>query len=137
MLSTIERAAHLIAVYLDANANDLGITQGEAHVLAALAQSGPAPIGSLHRDFGHKRSTLTNIIDRLEQRNLVQRTMNTADRRSFVVDLTPNGVQVAARVTEVRERLEHEIAQNIVQRDADGLELIVAVLSKAVRQAVD
>src|SRR6476469_119355 len=100
-IATIERAAHLIGVYLDRTASALRITQGEAHVLAHLARHGPTAIAALHREFGHKRSTLTNIIDRLEGRKLVRRQLNPGDRRSFVVSLTASGERIARRVTDV------------------------------------
>jgi len=33
-------------------------------------------IGTLHREFGHERSTLTSILDRLERRKLIRRELN-------------------------------------------------------------
>ena len=41
--------------------------------------------------FGHKRSTLTSILDRLEERRLIARTSDERDRRTFVVSLTKSG----------------------------------------------
>ena len=78
-----ERAAHLIGVYVERSAGELGITQAEAHVLAELHRHGPTQIATLHREFGHKRSTLTSILDRLERRKLIRRELNPDDRRSL------------------------------------------------------
>ena len=44
MFSTLERGAHLIGVYVERFAGDLGITQAEAHVLVELRREGPTPI---------------------------------------------------------------------------------------------
>ncbi len=84
-----ERAAHLIGVYVERSAGELGITQADAHVLAELHRHGPTQIAALHREFGHKRSTLTSILDRLERRKLIRREPNPDDRRSFVILSSP------------------------------------------------
>jgi MarR family transcriptional regulator, transcriptional regulator for hemolysin len=133
MLSTIERAAHRIGTYVEHAASELGITQAEAHVLAQLARRGPTPIGTLHRDFGRKRSTLTNILDRLEQRRLVRRELNREDRRSFVVHLTASGERTATRVTAVLDELERAVEEAVTARDVRGLEAVATALDAAVR----
>src|SRR5947209_1084236 len=106
MIGAIERSAHLIAFYLDHALTGLAMTQAEAHVLAQLNRHGPASIGELHREFGHKPSTLTSVLDRLEKRGFVRREINPADRRSFVIRLTHAGRTGARRVTEVLDELE-------------------------------
>jgi DNA-binding MarR family transcriptional regulator len=107
----------------------LGITQGEAHVLAHLERSGRTPIGALHHEFGHKRSTLTSIVDRLEARDLVLRELNRDDRRSFIVRLTPAGRRVAGRVTAALDALDRELAGAAATRDLAGLQTIIRALA--------
>jgi DNA-binding MarR family transcriptional regulator len=132
MLSTLERAAHLIGVYLERTTAELGITQAEAHVLAHVARAGPTPITTLHREFGHKRSTLTNVVDRLERRQLVRREPHATDRRSLVIHLTPSGEPVAQHVTHVLDTLEREVRGSVGARDIKGADAVVAALAKAV-----
>ena len=126
--ATFERAAHLISAYLESAVGELGLTQGEAHVLAQVARRGPTAIGALHREFGHKRSTLTNIIDRLEQRGLVRRAVNPDDRRSFLVHLTAAGRQTATRVTGALDKLERELGKHVGERDLASAESVVRAL---------
>jgi DNA-binding MarR family transcriptional regulator len=84
------------------------VTQAEAHVLAHVS-AGPATVGELHSAFGHKRSTLTSVLDRLEERGYVERTVNPDDRRSFIVTTTREGVRVAKRVARTFDVLETAI----------------------------
>jgi DNA-binding MarR family transcriptional regulator len=93
----LHRATHAVALAL-ASDPELDVSQAEAHVLAHLHESGPARISELHERFGHRRSTLTSVLDRLERRALVTRKKDPADRRSFVVNLTKKGRPVAAAV---------------------------------------
>jgi DNA-binding MarR family transcriptional regulator len=132
--ATIERAAHLIGVYLDPTASALKITQGEAHVLAHLARNGPTAIAALHREFGHKRSTLTNIIDRLEGRKLVRRRLNPSDRRSFVVSLTASGSRTAQQAKEALDELERELTALVTERDLAGVAAVTRSLHALVEQ---
>src|SRR6266700_1491675 len=90
----IQRTTHRIGLYID----DLGerkLTQGEAHILALLAESSPATVAELHRGLAHKRSTLTSILDRLAERKLITRKVGESDRRTFVIMPTAKGRKVA------------------------------------------
>jgi DNA-binding MarR family transcriptional regulator len=90
----LQRAAHAVGLYI-ASLPDLDLNQAEAHVLAHL-HAGPARISDLHAAFGHRRSTLTSLLDRLEARGFVARSVDESDRRSVRVSLTPAGRKVAA-----------------------------------------
>jgi DNA-binding MarR family transcriptional regulator len=119
MIREIECAAHLIGLHVERAG--LGITQAEAHILGRLAD-GPATVGELHHEFGHKRSTLTSVLDRLEERGYVERSVNSDDRRSFVVTTTREGARVAKRVVRTFDVLENAIrGQRDVAAVADTL----------------
>ena len=133
MIATIERSAHLIASYLDRGLTGLAMTQAEAHVLAQLNHRGPASIGELQREFGHKPSTLTSVLDRLENRGWVRREINPADRRSFLIRLTRPGRTAARQVTQVLAELERRVAAAVPRRDLDGLEAVSEALAAVVR----
>lgn len=134
--ATVERACHLIGLYLDATVSELGITQAEAHVLAHVSSRGPTAIAALHHEFGHKRSTLTNVVDRLERRKLVRRELNPKDRRSFVIHLTPSGRRTGRRVTSALDELERDVAASVAERDLAGLRTTAQALEKVTRQRI-
>ena len=71
----------------------------------------------VHRAFGHRRSTLTSILDRLEKRNLIARTSDARDRRTFVVCLTRNGRAAAKRVVNHLAAFERQALQDIPPAD--------------------
>jgi DNA-binding MarR family transcriptional regulator len=125
MIQELERAVHLVALHLDRAS--LGVTQAEAHVLARLAE-GPATVGELHRQFGHKRSTLTSVLDRLEDRGYVVRTVSPEDRRSFVVATTRTGAAVARRIRRVLDELERAVRAEVTDRDIMGVAAVAAAL---------
>jgi DNA-binding MarR family transcriptional regulator len=77
----------------------LHITQPEALVLYFLASKGGAPLDDVHHAFLHKRSTLTNVLERLEERGFIERSATPHDRRRLDIRLTKSGRRAAADVT--------------------------------------
>jgi MarR family transcriptional regulator, lower aerobic nicotinate degradation pathway regulator len=78
-------------------------------LLAALDQGGPASQATLGRGTGIDRSDVTAVLVELEERGLVRRDVNQADRRRNVVSITAAGVRrlevLDGVVTEIQERL--------------------------------
>ena len=109
---------------------ELGVTQAEAHVLGALARKGPCSIGELHRSFGHKRSTLTAVLDRLERRGLAGREPKPGDRRSFMVVLTPAGEEAGVRVAKALDGIEARVRQRATERDLAGFRKVLAAIEE-------
>ncbi len=70
---------------------------GEFDVLATLLRSGkPYALmpNNLFKSLMLSSGAMTNRIDRLESKNLVQRRPDSADRRSIIVSLTPEGLDL-------------------------------------------
>lgn len=132
-IPSIHRATHRIGLSL-ADLRDDGLSQGEAHILAQLAEHSPATVGELHRGLAHRRSTLTSILDRLERRGLVTRDVGTTDRRTFVITLTAGGRKVARRVHDHLTELERSIAARLTRAEARALEKALEVVATAGRR---
>jgi DNA-binding MarR family transcriptional regulator len=131
----VHRATHRIGLYLDA-LREPGLTQGEAHILALLAQRSPAKVADLHRGLAHKRSTLTSILDRLADRGLINREVGTTDRRTFLISLTPKGRTLAKRVSRHLSDLERRVAQRVRAADLKGFKNVVEALEQEAHRHV-
>jgi DNA-binding MarR family transcriptional regulator len=101
-IAELHRAVHAIGMRVS---DELDITQPEALVLYFLAPNGAAPLEDVHRAFLHKRSTLTNVLERLESRGLIERAVSPDDRRRFDLRLTPAGRRTAGKVTALFEEI--------------------------------
>lgn len=132
LVPPVHRATHRIGLLLQATG--LGVTQGEAHVLAHLAESGACTIAALHVAFAHRRSTLTSILDRLESRGLLRRELSAQDRRSFVVRPTARGRALAGKVHEALRALEIQAARRVSAAQMAGFDAVVAALEAAARK---
>ncbi len=129
-LSPIHKAGRQISIYLETFHADAGIANPEAHLIAYLGSYSPCPIGELIQVFGHRKSTLTSILDRLEAKGLVTRSVNPADRRSFTVGLTDAGKESAEHVRGVTERFEKEVDQRITLDDRRGFQRVMDAIGR-------
>jgi DNA-binding MarR family transcriptional regulator len=72
-----------------------GLTPGHLKVLTMLHAGEALPMGSLAHGMGCDASTMTWLVDRLEERGLVERKMLPSDRRVKTVVLTADGQKTA------------------------------------------
>lgn len=131
LIPFVHRATHRIGLWLDAAQPALRVTQGEAHLLAHLAEAGTSSVKALHSAFAHKRSSLTSYLDRLERRGYVLRTLHPKDRRSFLVSLTPAGAAAAARIHRRLAALEAAAWGQLATRDIHALRGALQALQDA------
>ena len=71
------------------------VSAPQLHCLLALYEKGSLPPSRIARLIMVKSSTVTGIIDRLEQKSLVKRVRNSPDRRVINVELTDVGKALA------------------------------------------
>ena len=74
-------------------AHELGLTPGHVKALLALDPDEPQTMGTLAHSFACDASTMTWLVDRLEERGLVERRGLKNDRRVKRVALTAEGVR--------------------------------------------
>ena len=73
---------------------ELGLTPGHLKVLAVIHPDEPRPMGVMAEIMQCDASQMTWLIDRLEERELVERRTTPTDRRVKSIALTPRGVEV-------------------------------------------
>lgn len=75
--------------------DESGITPRDFSVFRFLIETGPATMGQL-QGFLHKSpSTMSALIDQLEEKGFVTRTRSQADNRVVIVELTQAGLEIA------------------------------------------
>ncbi|HUF97550.1 MAG TPA: MarR family transcriptional regulator [Ilumatobacter sp.] len=128
VVGRISRLSRLFDRALSANFAAHGIEDWMYDVLATLRRIG-APHELTPREL--IRSTMvttgaiTNRIDRLEERGLVERSPSTTDRRSVVVRLTPAGRDLVDQVVTSHLEVEHRLLAVLSPRER---ELLAATL---------
>jgi DNA-binding MarR family transcriptional regulator len=79
---------------------EFDLTPVQGHVLRLLEPERPLPMNDLAGALHCDASNVTGLVDRLEQRRLVERRPGPRDRRVKELLLTPEGVELRTRVLE-------------------------------------
>lgn len=136
VVPALHRATHRVGLYLRSRVPQ--VSQAEAHLLTHLHESGgKSTIAELHRAWAHRRSTLTDILDRLEERGLARRSVLPTDRRSVLVSLTAKGRRLGATVHEQLELLEAAVVEALGRTAGQGLDLLAALERVANRMVTE
>jgi MarR family transcriptional regulator, organic hydroperoxide resistance regulator len=128
LMRAVERSRQHVTRVLARQAAAIGVTEQEGHLLAHMARHPTLPIAEIQRAFRLRPSTLTNVLDRLEQRGFARRELNPRDHRSFLISLTPAGRRAAARAREVVGSVEAGVARRVSARDLAGFHAVLAAL---------
>ena len=102
----------------------------EAHVLSYVARYGPCPVGEVCRVIGQKPTTLSSMLQRLERHEFLTRTLNSEDKRSLLLTITPTGSQAAERLGRHCDLLEEEILSGISEEDFKAFQKILGQIDK-------
>lgn len=104
----------------------LGLTPGHMKALLMLEPEEPRSMGSLAQQFACDASTITWLVDRLEERGLVERGGLPSDRRVKTVALTPLGAKTKIKL----EAKLYEPPPELLDLDVEALEQLQSALGK-------
>lgn len=106
---------------------DSGLTTAQAHTIEIVGHAGAIQMKDLAEKIGVTTGTLTVAIDRLEKKKLLQRKPHETDRRSFLIELTPQGqiyfkqhhnfhIQMTEEIVSGLTQAEQELFAGIIER---------------------
>lgn len=92
LLRSLLHGGKALEARIDALLGELGLSSAKWNALRQLAESGDGlSLGQLAEQLSCVKSNVTQLIDRLEADNLVQRVPDPEDRRSIRAELTAQG----------------------------------------------
>ena len=112
-------------------AQGLGLTPGHVKALLALDPNEPLAMGTLAQNFECDASTMTWLVDRLEEKGLVERKGLPSDRRVKTVALTHEGVKTK---DDLEARM-YEPPSAMLELDPDVLQSLHEVLGSLIAAA--
>ena len=114
--------AHLARERMDARMSRFGMTPAQTHVLLHLQQSGgQLPQRELLDSLKVKPSTVNGILDRMEEKGLVERTVSGTDARQRLVALTLAGRKREEQVKQAFLEAEALIVRGLTKEETDTL----------------
>jgi MarR family 2-MHQ and catechol resistance regulon transcriptional repressor len=95
----------------------LGLAYGEFRVLRVLGESGTCPMVKLAKEQLITQAGMTSIVDRLENRGLVERVRCETDRRVVNVRITHKGRSLLERALKLHAQLLERATRNLTKQE--------------------
>lgn len=107
---------------------DFPITPPQFVALQWLNEDGDMTIGELSNKMYLACSTTTDLIDRMEGNELVERVRDTNDRRVVRIHLKDKGKKIIEQVLEARRSYLAQILDQFTEKDVDDLARTLQIL---------
>jgi DNA-binding MarR family transcriptional regulator len=107
------------------------VTPSQARALGVLRRHGPLRLGDLAEHLHIVPRSATEVVDALEERALVDRRPDPADRRATLVALTARGDEVAAGIRAARTSGAGSLFAQLPAPDRAELARLLAALRDA------
>jgi DNA-binding MarR family transcriptional regulator len=100
-VTSLMRAQQVLMARLNDLLRPHGLTfpRYEALMLLSFTRAGALPLGKIGERLQVHRTSVTNIVDKLEADGLVRRVPHAEDRRATLAEITDAGRETAARAT--------------------------------------
>ncbi len=108
------------------------IPHAQLFVIKVLFDNGPSRAADLGRELQVSAPTVSGIVDRLEKAGYVRRSPDKEDRRSVMIELTPEGKKLVSKLRDVFVRHWIEILGKISQEDAEKYLEILRKIKEAI-----
>ena len=91
------KAARAVETYAEKSVTELRMCGSDFAVLEALLHKGPLPVNEIGKKVLLTSGSITVAVDRLAEKQLVERRAHGSDRRARIVHLTKEGKKLITR----------------------------------------
>jgi len=134
--STLMATARLVREAFDARLVPLDLNLTQASLIGYVDEFGATTQTHLADHLGIGRASIGSVVDRLEQRGLVERLPDPSDRRVWRVGITADGRSIAVRIRDIDEVLRAELRRGIGREERQALSWVLTQLQQNLRSAI-
>nr|WP_326183775.1 MarR family transcriptional regulator [uncultured Oscillibacter sp.] len=129
--SMLRHCSHLARERMDARLSHYDVTPAQTHALLYLHQhGGQAPQCAVTEFLKVKPSTANGILDRMEEKGLVRRTVSGSDARKRLISLTDKGAEQQTLVQQGFLDTESAMVRGFTPEEAETL---LALLERVIQ----
>lgn len=126
----IGQARHRLMTSLDqALMETAGITAAQSGALYYLRESDGCLFTELSNALGLDKSAITGLVDRLENKGLVERRITPSDRRAISIVITDAGREAAGRCLKITKKFNNAITEGLTEQE---IETFSSILQKVI-----
>ena len=133
--TSVMRAQQVVLAAVDAALRPLGLTfaRYEGLMLLYFSRRGALPLGKMGPRLMIHPTSVTNLVDRLEQQGLVRRVPHPTDGRTTLAEITTDGRALAKRAT----KAVNDVLFGLGDLSRADLDHLVRIVRKLRRRAGD
>lgn len=110
--------------------NEIGLTTSQFAVLFVLSRSDGLPISDIAKTLSMGKSSLTGLVDRMVERNLVHRQVSDEDGRVTNIFLAPLGQELLLRGRQETQHFNDQLLAPFDDKEQDVIERFLDHLIK-------
>ncbi|MGI9552370.1 MAG: MarR family winged helix-turn-helix transcriptional regulator [Aurantibacter sp.] len=126
----IIRTGHWITDSVSKELKEYDIYEPQFNVLRILrgAKKKPISVNAILDRMVQRSSNVTRIVDKLETKGLVERTLCPDDRRKMDIVITDNGLKLLKKLDKKVEAFHRPMMNNLSQKEAETLKRLIKKL---------
>ena len=125
----LTRAQNIVHQSFKARLVPFGVTPGQYGVLQCLWDENGLTVKQLAERMYLDSSTITGLLDRMEQKGLIKRLPDASDRRALSVILTPAGEELESPVSQAILDANKSVLRNFSEAEAQILRKLLLELN--------
>lgn len=122
--SLLHQVEHELRMALESQIAPFGITARQAALLLRAARGATSP-NQLTSALGTDTAGMTRLLDRLESKGLVQRRRHPDDRRSVVIEVTPEGRALVPHLGPAFGSVAHQLMAGFSEEEVQQLTVLL------------
>ena len=113
-ISTIHRK---YGIFLNHNMKDYNLSFGQYPILIRLYDEGPSTQQNLAKIFQLNESTITRALNKLEEKEYIEKHPDYENKRKNYVKVTPKGAKIAKEVMDYDEQWDKICSENLSEKE--------------------
>lgn len=114
-------AQHSVFQYLNSKLSPYDITPAQYSVLSCLWGKDYATPKQIAESVGLETSTISGVLDRMQKKGLIDRVVDTDDRRAIQVIITKSGQDLQKPIQEIIEQVNRDVLKDFSKDEVSQL----------------
>lgn len=135
ILTHVKMIEHLAKRIGNAHLNTIGLTQSQADIIFFLARQSEKKIHQrdIERALNYSNPTITGLLNRLEQKGLITRTVDVNDSRMRLISLTNAALSIVEEIYRSTQETEKKLLAGFSKQ---GVELLAPLMARIAKNAL-
>lgn len=132
ILTHVKMIEHLAKRIGNAHLNTIGLTQSQADIIVFFARESDKKIHQrdIERALNYSNPTITGLLNRLEQKGLITRTVDVNDLRMRLISLTNAALSILEEIYRSIQETEKKLLAGFSKQEVELLAPLMARIAK-------